>query len=305
MPIKVQNELPARAILESENIFVMDEKRALSQDIRPLQLVILNLMPMKEETELQILRALSNTPLQVDCTFLMLSTYVSKNTSASHINKFYVHFEDIRKHKYDGMIITGAPVEHMEFEDVDYWEELKAIMNWSTTHVHSTLHICWGAQAGLYFHYGIPKYSREKNLNGVYSHKVLHHKVPLVRGLDDYVMCPHSRYTEVRSEDIRKHEELNILAESEEAGVLLVVNEDGSRIFIQGHPEYDRMTLNNEFHRDQGRGLNPELPCHYYPDDNPENRPILTWRNLSNTVYANWLNYYVYQTTPYILTEEE
>ena len=305
MPIKVQNELPARAILESENIFVMDEKRALSQDIRPLQLVILNLMPLKEETELHILRALSNTPLQVDCTFLMLSTYVSKNTSASHINKFYVNFEDIRKHKYDGMIITGAPVENMEFEDVDYWEELKSIMDWSTTHVHSTLHICWGAQAGLYFHYGIPKYPREKKLNGVYSHKVLHHKVPLVRGLDDYVMCPHSRYTEVRSEDIRKHEDLNILAESEEAGVLLVVNEDGSRIFIQGHPEYDRMTLNNEFHRDQVRGLNPELPCHYYPDDNPENRPVLTWRNLSNTVYANWLNYYVYQTTPYILTEEE
>lgn len=305
MPIKVQNELPARAILESENIFTMDEKRALSQDIRPLQLLILNLMPIKEDTELQILRALSNTPLQVDCTFLMVSTYVSKNTSASHLNKFYVTFDEVRRHKYDGMIITGAPVEHMAFEEVSYWEELKTIMEWSRTHVHSTLHICWGAQAGLYYHYGIPKYPRDKKLNGVYRHKVLHHKVPLVRGLDDYVMCPHSRYTEVRGEDIRKHPELNILAESEEAGVLLVVNESGSQIFIQGHPEYDRVTLDNEYHRDVNRGLDPEPPVNYYEDNDPQKRPVLTWRNLSNTVYANWLNYYVYQTTNYILEETE
>ena len=305
MPIKIPNQLPATSVLTSENIFVMTETRAITQDIRPLQILLLNLMPTKIETETQLARVLGNTPIQIELELIAPSGHVSKNTSQAHMLAFYKSFDEVRDRTFDGLVITGAPVENLPFEEVDYWPELCEIMEWSKTHVHSTLHICWGAQAGLYFHYGIPKYSREKKLNGVYSHKVLHHKVPLVRGLDDYVMCPHSRYTEVRSEDIRKHEELNILAESEEAGVLLVVNEDGSRIFIQGHPEYDRMTLNNEFHRDQGRGLNPELPCHYYPDDNPENRPILTWRNLSNTVYANWLNYYVYQTTPYILTEEE
>ena len=202
MPIKVQNDLPARAILESENIFVMDEKRALSQDIRPLQILILNLMPIKEDTETQLLRALSNTPLQVDCTFLMLSTHISKNTSASHLNKFYVTFEEIRRKKFDGMIITGAPVENLEYEEVNYWEELTGIMEWTKTHVHSTFYICWGAQAGLYYHYGIPKYKRDKKLSGIYSHKVLHHKVTLVRGMDDYVMAPHSRYTEVHRQDI-------------------------------------------------------------------------------------------------------
>ena len=305
MPIQIPSSLPAMDVLESENIFVMTQERAIHQDIRPLKIIILNLMPTKIETETQLLRLLGNSPLQITVDFLQTATHVSKNTPASHLNTFYKTFDEIKDEKYDGMILTGAPVELMPFEEVDYWDELCAIMDWSRTNVYSTMHICWSAQAGLYYHYGIPKYPREKKLNGVYSHKVLHHKVPLVRGLDDYVMCPHSRYTEVRSEDIRKHEDLNILAESEEAGVLLVVNEDGSRIFIQGHPEYDRMTLNNEFHRDQVRGLNPELPCHYYPDDNPENRPVLTWRNLSNTVYANWLNYYVYQTTPYILTEEE
>ena len=202
MPIKVQNDLPARAILESENIFVMDEKRALSQDIRPLQILILNLMPIKEETETQLLRALSNTPLQVDCTFLMLSTHTSRNTSASHLNQFYVSFEEIRRQKFDGMIITGAPVENLEYEEVTYWEELKQIMEWTKTHVHSTFYICWGAQAGLYYHYGIPKYKRDKKLSGIYEHQVLHHKVPLVRGMDDFVMAPHSRYTEVLRRDI-------------------------------------------------------------------------------------------------------
>ena len=226
MPIKVQNDLPARAILESENIFVMDEKRALSQDIRPLQILILNLMPIKEETETQLLRALSNTPLQVDCTFLMMSTHTSKNTSASHLNKFYVFFEDIRRKKFDGMIITGAPVENLKYEEVNYWEELKKIMEWSKIHVHSTLHICWGAQAGLYYHYGIPKYQRDKKLSGIYEHKVLHHKVPLVRGMDDYVMAPHSRYTEVHRQDIAQHPELNILVESREAGVFLIMKRD-------------------------------------------------------------------------------
>ena len=250
MPIKVQNDLPARSILESENIFVMDEKRALSQDIRPLQILILNLMPLKEDTETQLLRALSNTPLQVDCSFLMVSSHTSKNTSASHINKFYVTFDDVRRRKWDGMIITGAPVELMEFEEVTYWEELKQIMEWTKTHVHSTFHICWGAQAALYYHYGIPKYTRKKKLSGVYKHKVLHHRVPLVRGLDDYVMVPHSRNTEVRSDDILNQPELNLLVESPEAGVFLAMKRDGSQIFVQGHPEYDRMTLHNEYHRD-------------------------------------------------------
>ena len=234
MPIKVQNDLPARAILESENIFVMDEKRALSQDIRPLQILILNLMPIKEETETQLLRALSNTPLQVDCTLLMLSTHTSRNTSASHLNQFYVSFEEIRRQKYDGMIITGAPVENLEYEDVNYWEELKQIMEWTKVHVHSTFYICWGAQAGLYYHYGIPKYKRDKKLSGIYEHQVLHHKVPLVRGMDDFVMAPHSRYTEVLRRDIEKHPELNILVESREAGVFLVMKRDGSQIFVHG-----------------------------------------------------------------------
>ncbi len=301
MPIKVQNDLPARAILESENIFVMDEKRALSQDIRPLQILILNLMPVKEETELQLLRALSNTPLQVDCTFLMLSTHTSKNTSASHLNKFYVAFADVRNHKFDGMIITGAPVENLEYEEVNYWEELVEIMEWTKTNVHSTLHLCWGAQAALYCHYGIPKYRREKKLSGIYRHKVLHHRIPLVRGMDDYVMAPHSRYTEVRREDIEKHPGLNVLAESPEAGVFLVMKEDGSQIFIQGHPEYDRMTLNNEYLRDVDKGLLPDIPSNYYKNDDPLDQPVLSWRTTCNMLYANWLNYYVYQTTDYIL----
>ena len=228
MPIKIQKDLPAKAILESENIFVMDEDRAMSQDIRPLEILILNLMPLKEETETQLLRALSNTPLQIDCTFLMLSTHVSKNTSASHINKFYVTFEEIRKKRFDGMIITGAPVEMMEFEEVNYWEELSMIMEWSKKHVTSTLHICWGAQAGLYYHYGIQKYLRESKLSGIYSHKVLHHRVPLMRSMDDYIMAPHSRYTEVRKEDVEKHPELIILAESDEAGLFLIMSRDGT-----------------------------------------------------------------------------
>lgn len=304
MPIKVQNDLPAKAILESENIFVMDEMRALSQDIRPLQILILNLMPIKEDTETQLLRALSNTPLQVDCTFLMLSTHTSKNTSASHLNKFYLTFDEIKRKKYDGLIITGAPVEHLEYEEVNYWEELKMIMEWSKTHAHSTLHICWGAQAGLYYHYGIPKYPREKKLSGVYRHKILNRKIPLVRSMDDYVMAPHSRNTEVRRSDIEKNPELIVAAESPEAGVFLALNRSGSQIFVQGHPEYDRMTLNNEYHRDLKKGINPEVPCNYYENNDPFHIPVLNWRNTSNTLYANWLNFYVYQTTPYILDEE-
>lgn len=305
MPIKIQKDLPAKAVLESENIFVMDEDRALSQDIRPLEILILNLMPVKEETETQLLRALSNSPLQVDLTFLMLSSHVSKNTSMSHLNKFYVEFKEIRKKRYDGMIITGAPVEHLEYEEVNYWEELKMMMEWSKTHVTSTLHICWGAQAGLYYHYGIPKYPRKEKLSGIYEHQVLRRKVPLIRSFNDTFMAPHSRFTEVRREDIRKHPELIIVAESREAGVFLAMSRDGKQIFIQGHPEYDRMTLNNEYRRDLGKGMNPAIPRNYYPDDDPNETPVLSWRNTGNTLYSNWLNFYVYQITPYLLQEEE
>lgn len=301
MPIKVQKELPARTVLETENIFIMDEARAMSQDIRPLEILILNLMPMKEETETQLLRALSNTPLQVDCTFLMLSTHVSKNTSSSHLNQFYITFEAISRKRFDGMIITGAPVEHMEYEEVAYWEELSGIMEWSKTHVTSTLHICWGAQAGLYYHYGIKKYTRNTKLSGIYNHRVLDRKVPLVRSLNDYFPAPHSRYTEVRKEEIERIPELVVLAESQEAGVFLVMSRDGRQIFVQGHPEYDRMTLHYEYERDREKGLDPEIPCHYYEKDDPSQIPVLTWRNTSNTLYTNWLNYYVYQVTPYDL----
>lgn len=305
MPIKIQNDLPARVILEEENVFIMDESRARSQDIRPLEILILNLMPIKEDTETQLLRALSNTPLQVECTFMMMSSHQSTHTSSSHLNKFYNTFDEIRRRKFDGMIITGAPVENMEFEAVNYWKELTKIMEWSRNHVTSTLHLCWGAQAGLYYHYGIPKHPMEKKLSGIYVHKVLNKRVPLVRSFDDYFNCPHSRYTEVRKADILKHPELKILAESEEAGVFLVMGLDGKQIFLQGHPEYDRMTLNNEYHRDLGKGLNPALPCNYYEHDDPFSVPPLLWRNVANTLYANWLNFYVYQTTPYDLEDEE
>lgn len=305
MPIKIQKDLPAREILEWENIFVMDEVRALKQDIRPLEILILNLMPIKEDTETQLLRALSNTPLQVDCSFLKVSSHESKNTSASHLNKFYQTFEQVKKNRYDGMIITGAPVELMEFEEVDYWPEMVEIMEWSKTHVTSTVHICWGAQAGLYYHYGIPKYMRESKLSGIYEHKVLNRKIPLVRSLNDFFYAPHSRYTEVRRSDIEKHPELQILAESEAAGVFLVMDKSGKQIFIQGHPEYDRMTLNNEYHRDLKKGLNPELPVNYYEHNDPFSIPRLMWRNTGNTLYSNWLNFYVYQMTPYVLQKDE
>lgn len=300
MPIKIQKDLPAKLVLEAENIFTMDEERAVRQDIRPLRILILNLMPVKEETETQLLRALSNTPLQVDCTLMMMSSHVSKNTSSSHLNQFYITFEDICRKKFDGMIITGAPVEYMEYEAVNYWEELTHIMDWSKAHVTSVLHLCWGAQAGLYYHYGIPKYRMKKKLSGVYKHRVLDRRVPLVRSLDDYFYCPHSRSTEVLEEDIRKHSELMVLAQSDEAGLLLAMSRDGCRIFIQGHPEYDRMTLDEEYHRDLNKGLNPEIPCNYYEGGDPSASPVLSWRNMANTLYSNWLNFYVYQQTPYI-----
>jgi len=301
MPIKVQRDLPARAILESENIFLMDETRAISQDIRPLQIAILNLMPIKEDTETQLLRSLSNTPLQIDITLLAIESHVSKHTSASHLNKFYKSFREIRKQKYDGLIITGAPLEQLEFEQVTYWDELTAIMKWSDTHVTSTLHICWGAQAGLYFHYGIDKYPLPRKLSGIYEHHVLDRKVPIVRGFDDYFKAPHSRYTGNLKEDIKSCSSLSILVESEEAGPYLIMAENGKRFFITGHPEYDRITLDSEYKRDLKKGLSPSLPKNYYPKDNPDSRPVLSWRGHANTLYTNWLNYYVYQVTPYEL----
>ena len=301
MPIRIQNDLPAKEILENENIFVMDEDRAVHQDIRPLKVVILNLMPKKEDTELQILRLLSNSPLQSDLTFLQMKSHVSKNTSASHLNKFYCYFDEIENQKFDGMIITGAPVEQIEFEEVDYWEELCRIMEWSKTNVTSTFHICWGAQAGLYYHFGLKKHMLPKKLSGIYKHKVMKRKEPLVRGFDDEFYAPHSRYTEVSAEDIHNCPALKVVAESEEAGVYLCLTEDGKQIFVTGHSEYDRYTLDSEYKRDLGKGINPDIPVNYYPDDNPENKPLLLWRSHSMNLYTNWLNYYVYQVTPYEL----
>ncbi|MGN0375059.1 MAG: homoserine O-succinyltransferase [Butyrivibrio sp.] len=301
MPIRTQNNLPAKAVLENENIFVMDEERAISQDIRPLEIVILNLMPLKEDTEVQILRALSNTPLQIDITFLQTATYTSKHTTASHLNQFYLTFDEIKHRKFDGMIITGAPIEHMEFEEVEYWKELTEIMDWTKTNVTSTFHICWGAQAGLYYHYGVRKIWLPEKISGVYEHKVLNRKIPLVRGFDDVFLAPHSRHTESSPEDIRSNEDLIILAESEEVGDLLVMNQDGSRIFVLGHLEYDRLTLDKEYKRDMAKGINPAIPHNYYINDNTDIRPYLTWRATSNCLYSNWINYYVYQQTPYLL----
>ena len=279
----------------------MDEERAISQDIRPLEIVILNLMPLKEDTEVQILRALSNTPLQIDITFLQTATYTSKHTAASHLNQFYLTFDEIKNKKFDGMIITGAPIEHMDFEEVEYWQELTEIMDWTKTNVTSTFHICWGAQAGLYYHYGVRKIWLPKKISGVYEHKVLNRRIPLVRGFDDVFVAPHSRHTESSQEDIRNNEDLVILAESEEVGDLLVMNRDGSQIFVLGHLEYDRLTLDKEYKRDSDKGINPEIPHNYYLNDDTTVRPYLTWRATSNCLYSNWLNYYVYQMTPYLL----
>ncbi len=299
MPIKVQYDLPARAELEWENIFVIDENRADHQDIRPLDIAIVNLMPLKEDTELQILRSLSNTPLQVNVTFVATSTHESTHTSVSHLNKFYQTFSDIRERNFDGVIITGAPVEQMEYEEVDYWQEICDIMEWTKTHVTSTLHLCWGAQAGLYYHYGIQKHPLQQKMFGVYEHHVKNRKIPLVRGFDDCFMAPHSRHTEVRKEDIEAHPELTILAESEEAGVFLVIAQDGHQIFVMGHPEYDRLTLDKEYKRDKSKGLPIQIPVNYYPQDDDTKKPLLQWRSHGNILYANWLNYYVYQQTPY------
>lgn len=299
MPIRVQNDLPAKEILEQENIFVMDDHRATHQDIRPIRIGLLNLMPLKEDTELQILRSLSNTPLQIDVVFINVSSHEFKNTSTSHLNKFYLPFNEVKDQKFDGFIITGAPVEQMPFEEVDYWEELTQIMEWTKTNVTSTLHLCWGAQAALYYHYGINKVPLEKKLFGVFSHKVLNRKIPLVRGFDDVFLAPHSRHTDVPAEKIRQDGRITILAESKKAGAFLSMAQDGRQIFVMGHPEYDRVTLDGEYKRDLAKGLPIEIPENYYPDNDPQNRPLLTWRAHGNNLYTNWLNYYVYQVTPY------
>lgn len=302
MPIKVQNNLPAKYILESENIFVMDENRAISQNIRPLKIVILNLMPLKEDTELDLLRVLSNFPIQTEISFMKVSTYKSTHTSSSHLNEFYVEFKDIEADYFDGLIITGAPVEKMEFSEVDYWEELCQIMDWSKTHVFSTFHICWGAQAGLYHHYGIQKVRLEKKLSGVYKHRILHRKKMLMRGMDDEFFVPQSRYTGVDEEALRSNKELYVVADSKECGSYLILACSSRQIFVTGHSEYDRYDLDKEYKRDLGKGLNPDIPVNYYPDNNPEKTPILSWRSGSNCIYSNWLNF-VYQETPFVLEE--
>lgn len=301
MPIRIQNDLPVKEILENENIFVMDENRAMHQDIRPLQIGILNLMPIKQDTELHLLRSMSNTPLQVDVTFIKMNSHISLNTSATHLNKFYVTFDKIKDQKFDGLIITGAPLEQIPFEEVDYWEELCGIMEWSKIHVTSTFHICWGAQAGLYYHFGLNKSVLDKKLFGIYEHRVLNRKVPLVRGFDDTFYVPHSRYTEVSADKIHGCEALTVLAESDEAGVLLAIADGGRQIFVQGHFEYDRRTLENEYKRDVAKGIEIDPPFNYYPDDDPTQKPMLQWRAHCNNLYTNWLNYYVYQNTPYEL----
>lgn len=302
MPIKVQSDLPAKETLERENVFTMDENRAVHQDIRPIEVGILNLMPLKEETELQILRALSNTPLQVDVTFVVVGSHESRNTSNSHLNKFYHTFSEIRERKFDGFIITGAPVEKIEYEEVDYWKEFEEICNWTKTNVTSTMHLCWGAQAGLYYHYGIPKEMLEHKMFGLFEHKVRNRKIPLVRGFDDYFLAPHSRHTQVRIDDIEKVPELTVLAESEEAGAYLIMDTTGKKIFVMGHPEYDRVTLHTEYIRDKEKGLDIQVPKNYYQEDDCTIRPNLQWRAHANTLYTNWLNYYVYQATPYEYT---
>ena len=301
MPIRIANDLPVKKILEEENIFVMDEDRATNQEIRPLHLLILNLMPLKEATELQLLRSLSNTPLQVNITFIRTASYEAKNVASNHLERFYSTFSEVKNKKYDGFIITGAPIELMDFEDVEYWKELTEIMDWSTNNVTSTLHICWGAQAGLYYRYGIKKYILDKKLSGVYKHHTFHKKTPLVRGFDDAFYVPQSRYTGVCREEIMANPQLEIVADSHETGPYIIIADEGKNIFITGHPEYDTLTLDLEYKRDVDKGLNPDVPVNYYPEDNAEKMPVKSWRCHANTLYANWLNYYVYQVTPYEL----
>lgn len=303
MPIRIPNDLPAVKTLNDENIFVMTETRAITQDIRPLKILILNLMPKKIETETQLSRLLGNSPLQVELELIHTKSHKSKNTPAEHLLAFYKTFDDVKHRTFDGLIITGAPVENMPFEEVEYWEELCEIMEWSKTHVHSTFHICWGAQAGLYYHFGIDKKPLDKKMFGVFKHKKDYKNSILFRGFDDEFMVPHSRHTTVDIEDIKKVPEIKILASSEEAGVYAMATAGGKQIFITGHSEYDANTLANEYFRDLYEGKPIEIPKNYFPDDNPENEPIVTWRAHANLLYSNWLNYFVYQTTPYDIDE--
>lgn len=305
MPIRIPDALPATEILEGENIFVMTEFRALHQDIRPLRVLILNLMPTKIATETQLMRKLSNTPLQIQVDLLRTKSHEATHVSAGHLETFYRTFEDIENEHYDGLIITGAPVELMEFEEVDYWEELCRIMDWSSTHVHSTLHICWGAQAGLYYHYGIQKYRLPKKASGVFEHRLLKPKSPLVRGFDDRFYAVHSRNTDVKIEDVEAVDDLEIVAVSDEVGLYIVKSVDSRRFFVFGHPEYDTDTLKLEYERDVKRGINPEIPTNYFPDDDPTRAPLNVWRSQAQLFYTNWLNYYVYQDTPYDLNHLE
>ena len=299
MPIKIPNDLPAVKTLNDENIFVMTETRAITQDIRPLKILLLNLMPKKIETETQLSRLLGNSPLQVDLTLIHTKSHKSKNTSAEHLLAFYKTFEDVKNETFDGMIITGAPVELLKFEEVEYWQELCEIMEWTKTHVHSTFHICWGAQAGLYYHYGIKKYPLNKKLFGVFEHKADYKKSILFRGFDDKFNVPHSRHTTVLAEDIKKVKELKILSTSKEAGVYAVSTKGGKQIFITGHSEYDAETLANEYFRDLNENKPIEIPKNYFPGDDIKKAPLVTWRSHANLLYSNWLNYFVYQTTPY------
>ena len=301
MPIRIPDALPATEILEGENIFVMTEFRALHQDIRPLRVLILNLMPTKIATETQLMRKLSNTPLQIQVDLLRTKSHEATHVSAGHLETFYRTFEDIENEHYDGLSITGAPVELMEFEEVDYWDELCRIMDWSSTHVHSTLHICWGAQAGLYYHYGIQKYRLPKKASGVFEHRLLKPKSPLVRGFDDRFYAVHSRNTDVRIEDVEAVDDLEVVAVSDEVGLYIVKSVDSRRFFVFGHPEYDTDTLKLEYERDVKRGIDPEVPANYFPDDDPTRAPLNIWRSQAQLFYTNWLNFYVYQTTPYDL----
>ena len=303
MPIRIPDALPAAAQLESENIFVMTEYRALHQDIRPLRVLVLNLMPKKIETECQFLRLLSNTPIQVNVEFLQVSSHVSKNTNKMHLDAFYHTFAEIQNEYYDGCIITGAPVEHLSFADVDYWEELQQIMEWTKTHVFSTMHICWGALAGLHYHFGIPKYDLPEKMFGVFEHRVTRPANPLVRGFDEVFYAPHSRHTGISREDVDNCKALRILAESDAAGPFLMSTENGRQIFVTGHPEYDKYTLDSEYRRDVDKGLPIHVPVNYYPDDDPTKPPLFRWRAHAHLLYENWLNYYVYQNTPYDLGE--
>lgn len=303
MPLRLPDKLPAIELLKKENIFVMDDSRATSQDIRPLRIVILNLMPLKITTETDLVRLLSNTPLQLEIYFMKLKSHTSKNTPIEHMMMFYKDFDVLEKEKFDGMIITGAPIEHLEFEDVEYWNEISKIFAWANTHVTSTMYICWAAQAGLYYHYGVPKYQLPKKMFGIFQQHTLQPQLPLFRGFDDVFNMPHSRHTEVRREDIEKHNELEIVAESPESGVSIVMARGGRQIFVTGHMEYSPYTLDSEYRRDLGKRDDVDMPKNYYRDNDPQKAPNVTWRAHANLLFSNWINYYIYQETPYNIEE--